>query len=89
MTRIASDDGGAGPRWQGREFVLFEVAAEGFPRTRIVEIASVFRGRLIDASAATMTIETVGLPDEIDVLGELLDDYGIVAMARSGPITLR
>lgn len=81
-------DGATGARWRGRELALFEVAAVGGARTRVVEIASVFGGRLIGSSPSTMTVEAAGLPDEIDALEELLRDHGIVAMARSGPITL-
>jgi len=35
-----------------------------------------------------MTIEAAGLPEEIGALEELLGDFGIVAMARTGAIAL-
>lgn len=60
-TEAAERGGAAGALWRGRELALFEVGAVGGARTRIVELASVFRGRLIDSSTDTMTIEASGL----------------------------
>lgn len=71
-----------------REFALFEVRAFSELRARIIEIAAVFRGRVIAVSEHTLTIEATGIPDEIDALEELLGDHGLVAVRRSGPLSI-
>ena len=70
-----------------RELVLFKVAAEGPTRARLMEIADIFRARVVDVDHASMTIEATGTPDKVEALEELLDEH-IVEMARTGRIAL-
>ncbi len=71
-----------------RELAIFRVLAESDARARVVEVASVFRARLIDATGNSLTFETVGIPEEIDALQDLLEDFGIIEMARTGPVCM-
>lgn len=71
-----------------RELALFEVQAFAELRARVIEIAAVFRGRVMAVSEETLTIEASGMPAEIDALQELLGDHGLIAVRRSGPLSL-
>jgi acetolactate synthase-1/3 small subunit len=71
-----------------RELVLVKVRAEGEARARIMEIADVFRARVLDVTHRTLTVEGTGTPDKIDAMLELLADYGIVELVRTGRVAL-
>ena len=71
-----------------RELILVKVRAEGEARARIMEIADVFRVRVLDVTQRTLTVEGTGTPEKINALLELLADYGIVELARTGRIAL-
>ncbi len=71
-----------------RELLLVKVRAEGEARARIMEICDVFRVRVLDVTHQTLTIEATGVPDKLEALIELLGDYGIVELSRTGRIAL-
>ena len=43
-----------------REMALFKVSADGQTRGEIMQLADIFRGRIIDVSSRTVTIEVTG-----------------------------
>ncbi|HLB62739.1 MAG TPA: acetolactate synthase small subunit [Actinomycetota bacterium] len=71
-----------------RELLLVKVRAEGEARARIMEICDVFRVRVLAVTHRTLTIEGTGMPDKLEALLELLSDFGIVELARTGRIAL-
>jgi acetolactate synthase-1/3 small subunit len=71
-----------------RELALIKVRAEGEARARIMEIADVFRVRVLDVTHQTLTIEATGAPEKVVALLELLSDFGIVELARTGRVAL-
>jgi acetolactate synthase I/III small subunit len=71
-----------------RELMLVKVRAEGESRARILEICDVFRVRVLDVTHRTITIEGTGTPDKLEALLELLRDFGIVELSRTGRIAL-
>ncbi|MBI4260830.1 MAG: acetolactate synthase small subunit [Actinobacteria bacterium] len=71
-----------------RELALFKVRAHGDSRPRLMEIAEVFRAQVVDVTHGTMTVQSAGDPAKIEALRELLEDFGIVEMARTGRLAL-
>ncbi len=71
-----------------RELMLVKVRAEGESRARILEICDVFRVRVLDVTHRTLTIEGTGTPDKLEALLELLHDFGVVELSRTGRIAL-
>jgi acetolactate synthase I/III small subunit len=67
-----------------RELALIKVSTKQKTRPEIVEIANIFRARIVDVSTETITIETTGDQDKIAGLIELLTPYGIKELARTG-----
>lgn len=71
-----------------RELVLFKVNAAPEKRHEIIEIANVFRAKIVDVGRNSVTIEATGAADKIDAMGDLFRAYGIKEMARTGKIAL-
>jgi len=71
-----------------RELMLVKVRAEGDSRARIMELADVFRVGIIDVTATTLTVEASGGPGKLEALRELLSEFGIVELSRTGRIAL-
>jgi acetolactate synthase I/III small subunit len=71
-----------------REMQLVKVSADPTVRSQIIEIAEVFRAKIVDVDHDSLTIEAAGNPGKLEALVELLEPYGIREMVRSGTIAL-
>ncbi len=71
-----------------RELVLFKVNAEPSQRGEIIELASIFRARIVDVAANTLTVEATGTTDKLEAMENLLGAYGIKEIIRSGKIAI-
>ncbi len=71
-----------------REMQLVKVTAEPATRSQIIEIAEVFRAKIVDVDHDSLTIEAAGNPSKLEALVDLLAPYGIREMVRSGTIAL-
>jgi len=72
----------------GRELVLIKVNAEPQVRGEIMQIAEIFRARIVDVSRDTLIIEATGDEDKINAIENALRPFGIREMARTGKIAL-
>jgi len=71
-----------------RELVLYKVNAPADRRHEIIEIANVFRAKIVDVGKSTLTIEATGAGDKLSAMEDLLRVYGIKELARTGRIAL-
>ncbi|NTU71315.1 MAG: acetolactate synthase small subunit [Coriobacteriia bacterium] len=71
-----------------RELVLFKVNATPERRHEIIEIANVFRAKIIDVGRNSLTIEATGSTDKLQAMEDLFRAYGIKELARTGKIAL-
>ena len=71
-----------------RELVLFKVNAAPERRHEIIEIANVFRAKVVDVGKQSLTIEATGTSDKLAAMEDLLRAYGIKELARTGKIAL-
>ena len=71
-----------------RELVLYKVNAAPERRHEIIEIANVFRAKIVDVGKASLTIEATGTSDKLAAMEDLLRAYGIKELARTGKIAL-
>jgi acetolactate synthase-1/3 small subunit len=71
-----------------RELVLYKVNAPADRRHEIIEIANVFRAKIVDVGKSTLTIEATGAGDKLSAMEDLLRVYGIKELARTGKIAL-
>ena len=72
----------------GRELVLFKVNAPPDRRHEIIEVANVFRAKIVDVGKNSLTIEATGAGDKLSAMEDLLRAYGIKELARTGKIAL-
>lgn len=71
-----------------REIMLIKIDADESTRPAVIEIASIFRSRIIDVSPSTITIEATGDVEKLEGLLLLLRPYGILELARTGLVAL-
>lgn len=71
-----------------REFQLVKVAATGATRSEIIEIAQVFRSKVVDVDVDAITLEATGSPEKLAAMVRLLEPYGIRELVRSGMIAI-
>jgi acetolactate synthase-1/3 small subunit len=71
-----------------RELALIKVKAGSGTRTEIIELASVFRARVVDVGATSLTVEITGPEDRVNSLVGLLEPYGIQELARTGRVAM-
>lgn len=68
-----------------RELALIKMkAVDPTTRSEILNYASIFRGNIIDIGKETITVEITGTPDKIDAFKNLVEQYGIAQLARTG-----
>jgi acetolactate synthase-1/3 small subunit len=68
---------------------MIKVAATHEARSHVLELASVFRARVVDVAPDSLTIEITGAEDKIDGLLEVLRPYGVLEMVRTGIVAMR
>jgi acetolactate synthase-1/3 small subunit len=68
-----------------RELALIKVKCPS-PKERsdIINCVEVFRGRIIDVSTDSLTVEITGTPDKIDAFLKLMEATGVIELARTG-----
>jgi len=71
-----------------RELALIKVQADPGNRNEIIQIVNVFRAQVVDISKDSMIIEITGDEKKIDALQEMLKDFGIKEMVRTGIIAV-
>ena len=67
-----------------REMMLVKVKAEGEGREELKRVSDIFRGRIIDVTDRTYTIELTGAGDKLDAFLLALDPVVIIEVVRSG-----
>ncbi|MCH8078499.1 MAG: acetolactate synthase small subunit [Proteobacteria bacterium] len=67
-----------------RELMLIKLLARGENREEIKRLVDIFRGRIIDVTENTYTIEMTGAGDKLDAFISALDNNVILEVVRSG-----
>ena len=71
-----------------RELMLIKVNATSLNRSEIIELAQVFRARVVDIGDDSVTLEVVGDPGKMVAIVQVLSRFGIRETARTGKISL-
>ena len=72
-----------------RELVLLKVATDRSNRQEIIDAANVFRNKIIDYSTDAITMELTGETKKLDAFIELMKEYGILELGRTGVVSLK
>jgi acetolactate synthase I/III small subunit len=71
-----------------RELMLLKVSANSTSRSEILELAGIFRARVVDVAEDALTLEIVGDPGKIVAVIQVLGKFGIREIARTGKVAL-
>ena len=71
-----------------RELVLIKVTADEHTRGELMNIVSIFRGKVIDVSPQSYIVEITGNQEKIDAILQLLRPLGIVEIVRTGRVAM-
>ena len=71
-----------------RELVLIKVRATAEARADLINIVNIFRAKIVDVSKENVVIELTGEESKINAICEVLSEYEIVEIARTGAIAL-
>lgn len=71
-----------------RELALVKVAVEQRTRSEIIQLVEVFRAKIVDVASRSMVIEITGDTDKVAAFLELLREFGILEVVRTGKIAM-
>jgi acetolactate synthase-1/3 small subunit len=71
-----------------RHLALIKVAATIDTRTQIMQLADVFRARVVDVAPDSLIIEITGTDEKIDGLLEVLRPFGLLEVAKTGRLAM-
>jgi acetolactate synthase I/III small subunit len=71
-----------------REMALLRVHTTSETRQEIMQFAEVYRAQIVDVAMDSVVIQIVGTEDKIDSMIDLLDNFGIEEMVRTGRVAI-
>jgi acetolactate synthase-1/3 small subunit len=72
-----------------RELVLVKVRATTQTRSEIVQIADIFRAKIVNLAIDNLIVELTGDDEKVNALLGLLEPFGILELARTGRLALK
>lgn len=71
-----------------REMALIKVVANEETRAEVMNVANIFRGKIIDAGQSSFIIEVTGDEGKIEAILELLKPLGVLETVRTGKVAM-
>ena len=71
-----------------RELALFKVSADGVQRGELMQIAEIFRGKVVDVTKRAVIVEITGTTDKIEAFESMVRPFGLIEMMRTGEIAI-
>jgi acetolactate synthase-1/3 small subunit len=71
-----------------RELVLVKVKTGSKNRAEVAQMAELFRAKVVDVQTASLTIELTGNEPKINKFIELMNDFGVLDITRTGKVAL-
>lgn len=72
-----------------RELVLIKVATTADTRSEIMQIAEIFRAKVVDISVKTLTLEATGSRLKVEAFIKMLKPFAIKEIARTGRVAMK
>jgi acetolactate synthase-1/3 small subunit len=72
-----------------RELLLVKVRADVKTRPEVLQIADIFRAKIVNLSQDSLIIEATGDDEKVTALLGLLEPFGILELARTGRLALK
>jgi len=71
-----------------RELAIFKISADGGSRGEIMQFTDIFRGKVVDVSKRSVTVEITGTDDKIEAFERMIRPFGLIEMVRTGEIAV-
>ncbi len=71
-----------------REMILVRVKATEDKREEVLRITDIFRGKVVDVTPDTITLEVTGSQSKIEAILQLLATIGILELIRAGTVAI-
>lgn len=71
-----------------RELIMVRVQAKGKKRSEVIEIANIFRAKVVDLSPDSIVIEATGSAGKIKAFIDMMHPFGIEELVRTGKIAI-
>ncbi len=71
-----------------RELALIKVKANSETRAEVMQLVDIYRASIIDVNRESLIIQIVGKDTQVDSLIELLGQFGIEEMSRTGRVAM-
>ena len=71
-----------------RELVLVKVNTEKSSRAEVIQIADIYRGKIVDVGDTNLTIEITGEEGKVEAFINMMSKFGIKELVRTGKIAL-
>ena len=71
-----------------RELALIKVSSNTKVRKEILQMAEVFRARVVDMGTEAIVLEITGTPSKINGLIEVLEPFGVIEAGRTGELAM-
>jgi acetolactate synthase-1/3 small subunit len=72
-----------------RELVLVKIKADTRTRPEIVQIADIFRAKIVNLTPENLIVQLTGDEEKVNALLGLLEPFGILELARTGRLALK
>lgn len=71
-----------------RELVLVKVKVDSKTRAEVMQITDIFRAKIVDVQPKSLTIELTGNESKVEKFMELMSNFGVIALTRTGKAAL-
>lgn len=71
-----------------RDLALIKVAVTPANRSEAIQLADVFRARVVDVDNESLIIEITGTEDKVEKLVEVMRPFGIIEMVQTGVVAM-
>jgi acetolactate synthase-1/3 small subunit len=71
-----------------RELALFKVSADNETRGQVLQFVEIFRGKVLDVSKRSVTVELTGTDAKIEAFEQSVRPFGLIEMVRTGEIAI-
>jgi acetolactate synthase I/III small subunit len=72
-----------------RDLSLIKIGATQETRSQVLDLANVFKARVLDIATESITVEMTGGEEKVDRFLELLNPYGLLEVVRTGIVAMR
>jgi acetolactate synthase-1/3 small subunit len=71
-----------------RELALIKVGVDSSTRAEVMQIVDIFRAKIVDVGIKSLVVEVTGDEGKINAIEQLLRQFGIKEMVRTGKIAM-